>query len=103
MCACLLPFGGLWTHTCSFYSWIAPCYFETSLGCGGFMRLTTALWAVWLCATLIKTHAPAAQLSQLEAPMPEYFPLSHEVQAAEPAGENVPLTHAAHVLEPATE
>ena len=35
--------------------------------------------------------------------MPEYFPLSHEVQAAEPALENVPLTHAAHVLEPATE
>ena len=27
--------------------------------------------------------------------MPEYFPLSHEVQAAEPALENVPLTHAA--------
>ena len=48
-------------------------------------------------------NLPTSQLSQVEAPMPEYFPLSHEVQAAEPALENVPLTHAAHVLEPATE
>ena len=50
----------------------------------------------WLCATLTKTHAPAAQLSQLADPSFENLPPSQSSHSLAPDPDDLPAAQATH-------